>query len=115
MLPGSKIDDYLFSPCGYSANGVIEDAYWTIHVTPQPEFSYVSFETNYIFGDYKEIIDKVLATFKPGRFVVSLFANTSAKCTTLPKITSYTKSSSVAYDFDNYELSVQHYTSKGKK
>ena len=68
-----KIDDFLFEPCGYSMNGILKNVssqrsmfkdflsksffiqdssdsglgeYMTIHITPEPEFSYVSFETN---------------------------------------------------------------------
>jgi len=112
LIPGSQIDDYFFSPCGYSANGILDDSYWTIHVTPQTEFSYVSFETNQILTDYKELVDKVLQVFKPGRFIVSLFANRSAKCCTLPKLPSlYNKTAQIAYDFDSYELIYHNYSS----
>ena len=27
-------------------NGLAADAFWTIHITPEAEFSYASFETN---------------------------------------------------------------------
>uniref|UniRef100_A0A8D1A3D0 adenosylmethionine decarboxylase n=1 Tax=Sus scrofa TaxID=9823 RepID=A0A8D1A3D0_PIG len=47
LIPGSVIDATLFNPCGYSMNGMKSDGtYCTIHITPEPEFSYVSFETN---------------------------------------------------------------------
>lgn len=46
LFPGAHIDDFLFNPCGYSMNGVLGDGYFTIHITPQPEYSYVSFETD---------------------------------------------------------------------
>lgn len=46
LFPGAFIDDFLFEPCGYSMNGVLDDGYFTIHITPQAEFSYVSFETD---------------------------------------------------------------------
>ena len=46
MLPGFDIDDFVFSPCGYSLNAISNEKYLTIHVTPQPEHSYVSFKTN---------------------------------------------------------------------
>lgn len=47
----------------------------TIHITPEPEFSYVSFETNVPCSSYREIISKVLDTFLPGKFTVTVFAN----------------------------------------
>ena len=46
LLPGVKVDDWAFEPCGYSMNGLREHYYYTIHVTPESGFSYASFETN---------------------------------------------------------------------
>ncbi|KAI3717025.1 hypothetical protein L1987_68331 [Smallanthus sonchifolius] len=45
ILPASQICDFDFDPCGYSMNSVEEDVISTIHVTPEDEFSYASFET----------------------------------------------------------------------
>ena len=56
LLPGMKMDDFLFSPIGYSMNGIMEDvaescinpqsseehkdpSFMTIHVTPQVHFA----------------------------------------------------------------------------
>ncbi len=47
----------------------------TIHVTPEPEFSYVSFETNVPLSSYGELIRRVAETFQPGKFIVTLLAN----------------------------------------
>ncbi|XP_015764964.1 PREDICTED: S-adenosylmethionine decarboxylase proenzyme-like [Acropora digitifera] len=101
LLPGAVIDAALFDPCGYSANGLLSisaqknnvsrpewfpnvehlrDSYFNIHITPQEECSYVSFETNVKLSCYKELIRKVLETFKPGRFLMTLFANEGAPC-----------------------------------
>jgi hypothetical protein len=35
LLPGSAIQEFCFEPCGYSMNGLLFDAYWTIHITPE--------------------------------------------------------------------------------
>nr|CAB3221391.1 S-adenosylmethionine decarboxylase proenzyme [Phallusia mammillata] len=79
IIPDSKISAKLFDPCGYSMNGLLpEGQYWTIHVTPEEEFSYVSFETNWKTGSYAGIIEKVVKLFKPGRFTMTLFANKSS-------------------------------------
>eukprot|EP00755_Sulcionema_specki_P017386 Sspe_Gene.64276::Locus_37789_Transcript_1_1_Confidence_1.000_Length_1132::g.64276::m.64276/K01611/speD, AMD1; S-adenosylmethionine decarboxylase len=57
ILPGSVIDATLFDPCGYSMNGMTADeAYWTIHITPEEHCSYVSFETNAAMDNYTELI-----------------------------------------------------------
>lgn len=47
----------------------------TIHITPEPAFSYVSFESNIPHTSYKEVITRVLETFRPGKFVLTVFAN----------------------------------------
>ncbi|QSX32078.1 adenosylmethionine decarboxylase [Shewanella avicenniae] len=46
LLGDFAIDDFLFEPFGYSVNGIRGKDYFTIHVTPQEDTSYVSFETN---------------------------------------------------------------------
>ncbi|XP_006123268.1 S-adenosylmethionine decarboxylase proenzyme [Pelodiscus sinensis] len=84
LIPGSVIDATMFNPCGYSMNGMKSDGtYWTIHITPEPEFSYVSFETNIGQTSYDELIRKVVDVFKPGKFVTTLFVNQSSKCRTV--------------------------------
>ncbi|PYH36940.1 adenosylmethionine decarboxylase SPE2 [Aspergillus neoniger CBS 115656] len=83
-FPESRIDAYLFTPCGFSANGVIPTPdqntgthYFTVHVTPEPHCSYASFETNVPHSQNgqttQEIIQQVVNIFKPGRFTVTLF------------------------------------------
>ncbi|KAJ9654833.1 spermidine resistance protein [Neophaeococcomyces mojaviensis] len=82
--PDSRIDAYQFTPCGFSANGVVPAPnggkgthYFTVHVTPEPVCSYASFETSVPAGQTGrqtvEIIENVVDIFKPGRFTVTLF------------------------------------------
>ena len=47
----------------------------TIHITPEPEFSYVSFESNVPMKSYGGLIQRVVNTFKPGKFILTIFAN----------------------------------------
>jgi S-adenosylmethionine decarboxylase len=76
LLPSSMLlDAYDFSPCGYSMNGILEDsnpatdpAYVTIHITPEREASYVSFETSLNTTSLAAMIDSVVTLFKPNRF-----------------------------------------------
>ena len=82
--PEARIDAYQFTPCGFSANGVVPAPvgssgthYFTVHVTPEPVCSYASFETSVPAGqtgrETVEIIENVVDIFKPGRFTVTLF------------------------------------------
>ncbi len=102
QYPDARIDAYLFSPCGFSANGVIPATaaaptaapsnglavataasapgtthYFTVHVTPEPHCSYASFETNVPSGQSgratAEVVSHVVDIFRPGRFSVTLF------------------------------------------
>jgi len=75
LLPGSDIDGFLFEPCGYSCNGLLKDTYFTIHITPEPECSFVSFETNYNTPSFTELVNLVTRTFRPGSFCLSLFVD----------------------------------------
>ncbi|CAK5090346.1 unnamed protein product [Meloidogyne enterolobii] len=77
LLPRETlIQDELFKPVGYSMNGVIDhDEYVTIHITPEPEFCYASFETNHRRGCLFEQTRKVLNIYKPARFILTLFAS----------------------------------------
>lgn len=54
---------------------MFQGTYWTIHITPEPEFSYVSFETNLSQTSYDDLVRKVVEVFKPGKFVTTLFVN----------------------------------------
>ncbi len=51
----------------------------TIHVTPEPEFSYVSFESNIPLTSYLGVIQRVLDVFLPGKFILTIFANRARK------------------------------------
>ncbi|CAN8096190.1 unnamed protein product [Discula destructiva] len=139
--PDARIDAYLFSPCGFSANAVIpapaqecEDGaaakaggsggathYFTVHVTPEPNCSFASFETNVPGGqngrETGEVIEHVVGIFKPGRFIVTLFEAkdalaagvTSPDPFSLRKsrtdaIAGYRRVDRVVHQFDDYDL-----------
>lgn len=44
ILPDFQVCDSAFDPCGYSMNAIEDQAYSTIHVTPEENCSYASFE-----------------------------------------------------------------------
>ncbi len=68
LYPDMTIDAFLFEPFGYSLNAISGSDYFTIHVTPQSQGSYASFETNLISGDLSDLVNRVLGIFQPGRF-----------------------------------------------
>jgi len=74
ILPGFRIDDHLFRPSGYSLNALRDDMYWTLHVTPERNGSYVSFETNYrVDGKLESIAGPLLELFRPRSFDLVAF------------------------------------------
>ena len=46
-------------------NGLVEGGFFTIHITPEAHCSYASFETNILCRDYNELVQSVLAIFRP--------------------------------------------------
>lgn len=93
IYPNALVDDYVFDPCGYSLNGLAGKDYFTVHVTPEKEFSYASFETsipirqlsrhrragaiadgpeNY-YETFADLIERVVSVFEPKSFSTSLF------------------------------------------
>ncbi len=74
IFPGFQIDDHLFEPQGYSANAICGPEYYTIHVTPEENGSYVSFETNVLLGSkIVPSIRSVVDLFQPRSFDVIYF------------------------------------------
>ncbi|CAK7225286.1 spermidine resistance protein [Sporothrix bragantina] len=170
--PDARIDAYMFSPCGFSANGVIPapppdlenetadiveksetssvstsdstpavqgNHYFTVHVTPEPDCSFASFETN-VPGGQKgrqtaDIVKHVVDIFRPGRFSVTLFeaknkkaglskdpyflandnlatANT-ANSKRLEQIPGYRRIDRIVHDFEDYDLVFRFYEREG--
>ncbi|XP_069104008.1 S-adenosylmethionine decarboxylase proenzyme-like [Argopecten irradians] len=117
ILPGAQIDDFLFEPCGYSMNGLLpEGCYITIHVTPEPHCSYVSFETNIPQKSYQTLINKVLSTFRPGKFLITVFANKASlakdnhKMMEEKEVKGYVRNDHQLCFFKNYNLTYSFFT-----
>ncbi|KAF2220510.1 S-adenosylmethionine decarboxylase proenzyme 2 [Elsinoe ampelina] len=132
--PDARIDSYLFTPCGFSANGVVpnpKDAglthYFTVHVTPEPVCSYASFETNVpakqTGRETADIVAQVVDIFKPGRFSVTLFeakgeeegSTKMKKAHRMDTIPGYRRVDRVLHDLEGYELVFRHFEKDGFK
>eukprot|EP00933_Yihiella_yeosuensis_P053332 TRINITY_DN51567_c0_g1_i1.p1 TRINITY_DN51567_c0_g1~~TRINITY_DN51567_c0_g1_i1.p1 ORF type:complete len:343 (-),score=57.48 TRINITY_DN51567_c0_g1_i1:141-1169(-) len=84
-----EVDDYCFDQCGYSCNVHAGDAYAMVHVTPQDECSYASFETNFgstrvglpddkVEAKLNDLVEKVLNAFRPRKLTMTLFIDQGA-------------------------------------
>lgn len=125
--PDARIDSYLFTPCGYSANGVVPKPgcpetthYWTVHVTPEPQCSYASFETNVptrqTGRETAEMVEQVIRIFRPGRFSVTLFEAKSGDEKYMAKrdkrldlIKGYRRVDRIVHDLEGYELVFRYF------
>lgn len=124
--PDARIDSYLFTPCGYSANGVVpmpdteSTHYWTVHVTPEPQCSYASFETNVPTRangrNTVDLVQQVVGIFKPGRFSVTLFEAKGEDDKTAAKkdkrmdfIKGYRRVDRILHDLEGYELVFRYF------
>ncbi|KAA8643076.1 hypothetical protein EYZ11_011432 [Aspergillus tanneri] len=137
--PESRIDAYLFTPCGFSANGVIPSPdqgtgthYFTVHVTPEPECSYASFETNVPHSQNGQttagIVQQVVDIFKPGRFTMTMFETkrsmdewdghkeaayaerqAARRMTKMEYMKGYRRVDRIVHDLDGYDLVFRYY------
>lgn len=66
FFPGFLIDEFWFSPCGYSMNAVMGDSYGTIHVTPEKDQNYISIELNNIKPEgVTKFLNQIYKNLKP--------------------------------------------------
>ena len=148
IFPDARVDAYLFSPCGFSANGVVPAPpttdvgatkaahYFTVHVTPEPNCSFASFETNVPGGqkgrETVDVIEHVVSIFRPGHFSVTLF-EAKGKLNNPPRlgdddrrrswgsavkqriegIKGYRRIDRIVHDFEDYDLVFRFYEREG--
>jgi len=77
----AKVDSLMFNPFGFSLNAVLDSSYYTMHITPQKECSYVSYETNRDMKDYNflTLSRKVIDTFKPEKYTMVMIHSDQVK------------------------------------
>lgn len=127
LYPQAQLDSYLFEPCGYSSNGLWEDRYFTFHVTPEPQCSYASFESNIpvekshsVENDetspVENLISKVLDIFDPSSFTVTYFTSHhkehhshSHMVRSMAALNGYKRTNRILYEFEGYDLVYGHY------
>ena len=116
LLPGFILDDHVFEPYGYSVNAIHADKYLTIHVTPQADSSYVSFESNLNLIEMAPVILEIL---QPASFDLLSFNELDFKqqCTGLippsyisKSLVEETLSNGYQVYFANYILPQNHFS-----
>jgi S-adenosylmethionine decarboxylase len=104
IFPQMDMDSHVFYPYGFSVNGIERVNYFTVHITPQPEGSYASFETNVIKNDYSGTVADVLSVFRPKRFSLLLTTSMDAQClqlhSTVNAAAGYNVTEKSFYEFD---------------
>ena len=65
---GFEVQEHFFNPLGYSLNAVKKSFYYTLHITPEQPFFYISFETNIKEKSIQILTDKIINIFQPQRF-----------------------------------------------
>lgn len=106
------IDSFLFTPCGYSCNGIVEGGhYFTIHVTPEKHCSYASFETTVPAQKYGlsrlDVLERVVNVFRPGKFSMTLFQSHDSvgpDTQQLHLASGYKRTERILYELDGYDL-----------
>lgn len=110
VLPGFQVDDYAFTPAGYSLNALRGGTYFTFHVTPEVIGSYVSFETNADSQEYphEEVIRRVIEIFRPESFDVLSFASADRE-TCDPSALGYRLRKHVKGSVGPYSVDFEHF------
>jgi len=111
LIEGSIVDDFVFEPCGYSMNAMNGESYYTIHVTPEPECSYASFETNKLSKSYNDMIRNVINTFRPTRFLVTIMGDEHSVPST--EDSPYSMKEVTIPEYGTYEISYHSSTKVG--
>ena len=75
---GAEVDDWAFEPCGYSMNALRGGYYYTVHVTPEADFSYASFETNDPSYATPQMLAAIVETFAPSTLTTTLTTRSGA-------------------------------------
>ncbi|MFO7929939.1 MAG: hypothetical protein ACQETG_07575 [Thermodesulfobacteriota bacterium] len=105
LYPNMVNDSFVFEPYGYSMNRISGEQYTTIHVTPEEDGSYASFETNVAEVSYSDRIKQILDIFMPGRFTLVFTEAVSERDPgegKLPRqLPGYRRSEKSLYEFDS--------------
>eukprot|EP01095_Lingulamoeba_sp_RSL-Kostka_P011570 TRINITY_DN443_c1_g7_i1.p1 TRINITY_DN443_c1_g7~~TRINITY_DN443_c1_g7_i1.p1 ORF type:complete len:473 (-),score=110.31 TRINITY_DN443_c1_g7_i1:157-1575(-) len=105
LFPSNTIiDSFFFPECGYSMNGLCDEHYFTIHITPETSCSYISFESSYPFQNNSLILQKLFNLFLPQSTISASFSSSPSSSSSFllsKNIFSKSKNLSSEYDIQN--------------
>lgn len=91
LVGNHRIDDYVFEPCGYSMNGIGQgenaNEFSTVHITPEDQFSYASFELcgyDPVKVLANDLVSDIASAFQPKRISVAISVDTLAPGPSVP-------------------------------
>ena len=100
-LGGFAVDDHVFYPCGYSFNAIRGDRYMTVHITPQEDVSYASFETNVALeGRYAGLVGRMAEALRPYSFDLIDFNAATVPAGGFTRINSFSEHLGCGYRVD---------------
>ena len=73
FFPQLSIDQFTFTPKGYSLNAIAGNDYLTLHITPENLSSYLSLESSFSVQQMNPFIDHLLSLFKPSKSQLMCF------------------------------------------
>jgi len=74
VFKGFNLDPFFFDPLGYSLNGLKGSQYLTVHVTPQGEENYFSFEMDqFSFAEHTSVLNDLIELCDPVSFDLICF------------------------------------------
>jgi S-adenosylmethionine decarboxylase len=93
---------------GYSLNAIKDDKYFTVHITPQEDTSYVSFESN--MDDSYTCILHLIESLSPHSFDLISFNINNER-----SLGSYNLVDSVSDNISGYDVNFNHYIKTATK
>ena len=79
FFPELSIDQFVFTPKGYSLNAIIADQYLTIHITPEKLSTYLSLESSFSEQLIAPFISHLRKLFKPEKANLMAFTHEENK------------------------------------
>lgn len=68
LLPEFSFSDHLYSPTGYSVNGLFQDNYISVHISPDKTHFYISVETNLPAEQVTLLFNALISLLSPYRW-----------------------------------------------